>query len=249
MASQLAGRLRQGTMAAHTQAENTAFMKCFLKGVVETEPFRQLMANFYVVYGALEAEMDRLREHPALKPIYFPEIQRRQNLAKDLAFYYGADWESQAQPTPGGLAYAQRLKELAQTQPELLIAHAYTRYLGDLSGGQGLRNVVRKALQLPEGQGTAFYEFEAIPTIEAKKAFKDKYRQALDAIEVPEDIALQIIEEANVAFRLNRQLTDELEGALRSALSAEDFARFTAKEAPGSTEPGNEKAMDNLVKA
>jgi hypothetical protein len=45
MHQNLAEQLREGTKHSHTAAENTAFMKCFLKGTVEQEPFRKLLAN------------------------------------------------------------------------------------------------------------------------------------------------------------------------------------------------------------
>ena len=35
MAVALAGQLREGTKKSHTMAENTGFVACFLKGVVE----------------------------------------------------------------------------------------------------------------------------------------------------------------------------------------------------------------------
>ncbi|MFN9859333.1 MAG: biliverdin-producing heme oxygenase, partial [Pseudanabaena sp.] len=66
--------------------------------------------------------------------------------------------------------------------PVLLIAHSYTRYMGDLSGGQALKHIVRSALDLPDECGTTFYEFDQLPTLEAKKNFKDRYRQALDSL-------------------------------------------------------------------
>ena len=50
--------LRGGTKNAHTAAANTAFIKCFLKGIVEREPFRQLAADRYCVYQVLENAMD-----------------------------------------------------------------------------------------------------------------------------------------------------------------------------------------------
>ena len=45
--------------------------------------------------------------------------------------------------------------EIAKEEPYLLIAHHYTRYLGDLSGGQILKNIAQKALNLDQ-QGLAF---------------------------------------------------------------------------------------------
>ena len=125
--------------------------------------------------------------------------------------------------------------------------HAYTRYLGDLSGGQALRNIVRSALELPEGEGTCFYEFEQIPTIEAKRAFKEQYRHALDSISVSPEIAEQIVEEANLAFSLNRNVMHELEGDVRAALGDHLFDLLTRQDKSGSTERGASAIAADLV--
>jgi heme oxygenase len=80
MNSDLANGLREGTKHSHTMAENTAYMKCFLKGIVEKEPFRKLIANLYFVYSTLEAELFRHRNHAVVGLIYFSELNRTQNL-------------------------------------------------------------------------------------------------------------------------------------------------------------------------
>ncbi|WP_390842913.1 MULTISPECIES: heme oxygenase (biliverdin-producing) [Nostoc] len=102
MSSHLDIRLREGTKHSHTMAENTAFMKCFLKGVVEKSFFRKLLADLYFVYSVLEEELQRYQHHPIVEMMYFPELHRQANLEKDLAFYYGEDWRSQIIPSPGG---------------------------------------------------------------------------------------------------------------------------------------------------
>ena len=43
--SNLSTSLREGTQQSHTAAENTAFMKCLMKGIVEREPLRKLFAD------------------------------------------------------------------------------------------------------------------------------------------------------------------------------------------------------------
>jgi heme oxygenase len=108
---------------------------------------------------------------------------------------------------------------------------------------------VRTALKLPENQGTKFYEFDQIPTIEAKRAFKEKYRQALDSITVDPAIAAQIVEEANLAFSLNRNVMHELEGALKASLGDHVFELLTAQDKSGSTERGDSAVTEDLVKA
>ena len=72
MSVNLATMLRTGTKKSHTMAENVGFVKCFLKGVVEKQSYRKLVANLYFVYSAMEEEMERLRQHLIVSRIYFP---------------------------------------------------------------------------------------------------------------------------------------------------------------------------------
>lgn len=236
MSHDLANRLREGTKQSHTAAENTAYMKCFLKGMVEREPFRKLLANLYLVYSALEEELRRHQTHPVVRSMYFAELNRTSNLERDLAFYYGDNWREQIVPLPAGQVYVDRIHEIANTDPARLIAHAYTRYMGDLSGGQALKNIVRSALKLPPDQGTELHEFEQIPTVEARREFKEKYRQALDSLAVDEETIQRIIAEANYAFKLNRDVVHELENDVKAAIGDHVFDLLTRQEIPGVTE-------------
>ena len=86
--SNLSTSLREGTQQSHTAAENTAFMKCLMKGIVEREPLRKLFADLYFVYDALETALRHNLDHPSVGAIYFSELNRAESLADDLAFYY-----------------------------------------------------------------------------------------------------------------------------------------------------------------
>ncbi|MEB3179293.1 MAG: heme oxygenase (biliverdin-producing) [Nostocaceae cyanobacterium] len=236
MSSQLDVCLREGTKHSHTTAENTAFMKCFLKGVVEKSFFRKLLADLYFVYSALEEELQRYQNHPVVGLMYFPELNRKANLERDLEFYYGENWREQIVASLAGKVYVTRIREVANTQPELLVAHAYTRYMGDLSGGQALRHIARSAMNLPEDQGTAMHEFEQISTPEARRGFKEQYRQALNSLPVDEGMIAKIVDEANYAFSLNRDVVHELEPDVKQAIGEHVFDLITRQDRVGSTE-------------
>ena len=233
MSVNLATMLREGTKKSHSMAENVGFVKCFLKGVVEKNSYRKLVANLYFVYSAMEEEMERLRQHPVVSKIYFPQLNRKQSLEQDLQFYYGSNWRQEIALSPAGKAYVQRIREVAHSQPELLAAHSYTRYLGDLSGGQILKKISQRAMNLADGQGIAFYEFKAIPD---EKEFKAHYRQALDELPIDEETAQQIVDEANAAFGMNMKLFEELEGNLIKAIGQMLFNTVTRRRNRGSTE-------------
>ncbi|NJO21579.1 MAG: heme oxygenase (biliverdin-producing), partial [Spirulinaceae cyanobacterium RM2_2_10] len=226
MSVNLATMLREGTKKSHTMAENMGFIKCFLRGTVEKTSYRKLTANLYFVYSAMEAEMDRLQSHPVLGKVYFPELHRQASLESDLSFYYGSNWRSEIALSPAGQVYVNRIREIGQTQPELLIGHAYTRYIGDLSGGQILKGIAQRGMNLAEGEGTAFYEFAEIPD---EKAFKQNYRAALNDLPIDQATADAIVQEANDAFGLNMKLFEELEGSLIKAIGLMLFNSLTRR--------------------
>lgn len=72
-------------------------------------------------------------------------------------------------PPPAITSFVQHLERISSTRPALLLAHAYVRYLGDLSGGQIVRSRIRRVYALDphssdasesSQDGTQFYEFD-----------------------------------------------------------------------------------------
>nr|XP_023417043.1 heme oxygenase 1 isoform X1 [Cavia porcellus] len=209
----LSEAIKEATKEVHTQAENTEFMRNFQKGQVTPEAFKLVMASLYHIYAALEEEIERSRDSPSFAPVYFPEeLHRREALEQDMAFWYGPQWRLAVPCSPATSRYVQRLHEVGRAEPELLVAHAYTRYLGDLSGGQVLKKIAQKALGLPaSGEGLAFFTFPGVPN--ATK-FKQLYRARMNSLEMTPEVRHRVLAEAKAAFLLNIQLFEELQGLL-----------------------------------
>ena len=209
MVEQFSKQLKEGTKKSHSAAENTKFVAGFLRGVLDKEQYRQLLTNFYYVYDTME---QRIRESTdnLVSMISYPELERVNSLERDLRYYYGPMWRDKQIPSEACNTYCYRINEIAEKDPYLLIAHHYTRYIGDLSGGQILKGIASKALDNPVGEGLHFYDF---PEIEDAKAWKDGYRLCLDNMDLNEQQKNAIITEANYAFRLNMYIFDEIQGS------------------------------------
>ena len=213
----LAKQLKVGTKKSHSAAENTSFVASFLRGVVAEESYRTLVSDLYFVYRAMEEEVRRLKNNEFVKVVYFPELERELALERDVRYYWGPNWRAIITPSDSAQLYANRIREIGLKDPLLLVAHHYTRYLGDLSGGQILKGIAQKAMNLREGEGLHFYEFEQV---EDTKEFKVKYRAALDTLELDQSQIDAIIAEANYAFKLNMYVFDELAGGKRDSWKA-----------------------------
>ena len=233
MSVTLAAQLREGTKKAHTMAENTGFVSCFLKGVVDKASYRKLVADLYFVYAAMEEEIGQLKDHPVVGPVGMEQLNRREALEQDLAYYFGDNWKDQIQPSPSAASYVERIHAIAKESPELLVGHHYTRYMGDLSGGQILKNIASKAMNMDGDDGLRFYVFDAIAD---EKAFKGTYRSAMDTLPIDQPMADRIVEEANEAFHLNMNMFKELEGNLVAAIGKVLFGFLTRRQRTGSTE-------------
>ncbi|CAJ1941506.1 unnamed protein product [Cylindrotheca closterium] len=165
----LSDALKTGTANSHQAAEGVQFVKQFVRGKIDRELYGLMIAQLYHLYGSLEIALDR--HAPALfNSCHFSnELHRRAALQEDVEF-----WHTNT-PTisPATRDYIDRIEHLSENKPLLLLAHAYTRHLGDLSGGKVLARVAKRALLLVDDDGLAFYHF---PQVKSFKLFKDKYR-------------------------------------------------------------------------
>jgi len=193
----LALRLRDATRTLHSQAERAGLMPDLLRGQLPLAVFCALQRNLHALYAALEPALAGHARHPALAPLPLAELGRCAALAEDLQALHGPHWARALALTAPTQAYVQRLQALADDQPTALVAHAYVRYLGDLSGGQLLSQRVRQAYALAGEAGTRFFDFGP-PAQVARLA--QQLRAGLDALPLDEAQQAAVVAEAQWAF-------------------------------------------------
>lgn len=206
--SGLALMLDDGTRKSHSVAENTAFVTGFFKGIAERDSFARLVAGLYFVYEAMEDAFDK-STNESVKALDYKELRRLKSLEEDMAYYFGENWRETVKPTPATQKYVAQIKRVAEEDPVLLIAHQYTRYLGDLFGGQMMGGMATRSLKLEEGKGVAFYTFDDIPDA---KEFIEEWYTKLNALDLPQATKEAIVDEGNAVFALNIDIFSELEG-------------------------------------
>jgi heme oxygenase len=204
----LAERLRTATRELHREAERAGLMRALVRGQLSRGDYVGLLRNLHAVYAALEAGLTRHAQHPQLAPLHQPALTRLAPLTCDLELLHGPAWAQAVPLQAAATAYVAHLEALALTQPQLLAAHAYVRYLGDLSGGQVLARVVAQALQLAPGHGVAFYDFGPPGQVAALAA---QLRRGLDQIAPDAAAADALVDEACAAFTRHRELFEQLE--------------------------------------
>ena len=209
-ATGLALALDDGTRKSHSVAENTAFVTGFFRGIATKAAFSQLVTSLYFVYVAMEDAFD-VSTDPSVRALDYPALRRKAALEEDMAYYFGDDWRSTVRPSVATAKYVRRVEEVAAKDPYLLVAHMYTRYLGDLFGGQMMGGMARRSLDLDDGAGTRFYEFDEIPTSSTKTFIEEWYEQ-LNTLELSDAQKEAIVHEGNLVFALNIEVFEELEG-------------------------------------
>ncbi|MEV5466662.1 biliverdin-producing heme oxygenase [Streptomyces griseoincarnatus] len=193
--------IRTASHEQHVEAETSTFMSDLLGGRLGVDAYARYTEQLWFVYEALEAGAQGLASDPAAGPFIRPELFRLDALERDLAHLRGPGWHSTLTALPATRAYADRVTECARDWPSGYIAHHYTRYLGDLSGGQIIRDRAEKTWGFArKGDGVRFYVFEQIPN---PAAFKRGYRELLDAVPVDDLEKQRIVTECKRAFALN----------------------------------------------
>jgi heme oxygenase (biliverdin-producing, ferredoxin) len=206
LGTSLGDMLREATYALHVEAERSGVIGQLLRGGGTREAYALLLRNLSPAYRAMEDGLVRQANSPALCALVRPELFRTAALESDVEWLAGAGWRESLLLLPAGERYAARVSAAAANGSGRLVAHAYLRYLGDLSGGQIMKRLLAKSLGL--GADTlAFYDFPAIADV---SAFKNEYRKAIDDSVVAGANPVDVVDEAIVGFRLTIELSEAI---------------------------------------
>jgi heme oxygenase len=197
--SPLSAAMRAGSRDEHEAAEQSPFIAELLSGNLVKDAYVDYLRRLRVVYAALESAVRSDRDDPLVAAVYDPILERLPAIDADLRHWNdGASLDGKSSAAE---AYRSRLESVRGGS---LLAHHYTRYLGDLSGGRVIRRSLDRVYSLG-GTGLAFYDFP----VHAKR-YKDSYRARLDDLTLRTEEVEQVVNEVKLAFRLNQALFDEL---------------------------------------
>ncbi|MGK8524232.1 heme oxygenase (biliverdin-producing) [Nocardia asteroides] len=201
-------QIRTATAQQHAEAENSRFMSDMLGGSLGVDSYHRYTGQLWFIYRALEDRWAALADDPVAGPFIRPELARTAELERDLTHLLGPGWRTGLEPLPATAAYAERIDECARNWPAGYIAHHYTRYLGDLSGGQVIRGTAEKLWNLPHrGDGVRFYVFDGVGN---PAAFKREYRRLLDRLPLNDLERRRVLDEGKRAFAMNTAVFEEL---------------------------------------
>lgn len=208
------------TRELHVEAERSGIIRDLLRGEASREAYVLLIRNLLPAYQALEQGLAHHRGSPALDRLIDFQLDRAPALEADLVALCGPRWSQGIPLLAAGDSYARRIAKAAEGDGSRLIAHAYTRYLGDLSGGQILQRLLTRSLGLRPSE-LSFFDFSRFSDLDA---LKTEYRQALDGTGALVTDPQMVIEEAAIAFSLNIDLSCAVKAMLSSGVIAASVA-------------------------
>lgn len=195
MLSQL---VKEASKEAHVAAERSPFMIALMRGEIGSDAYADYITQLVPIYEALERWDDRSNPWP----MFDRRLDRYERLICDLESIGGNYMVCEKT-----IDYVMHLDVLVQDKDwTRLLAHHYTRYLGDLSGGQAIASLVTRNLMIPP-HFLSFYEFDSIGD---KVRYKESYREGLDSLNFSEEEQKIFIDEVILAFQYNQSIFTEL---------------------------------------
>lgn len=213
MTTHFSTRLRESTATIHSDVENRRFMVDLMDGHLDTRAYATLLTQYRPIYRTLEAKSRSLGDDAVFAPFADGRLERLDRIDHDLELLGFAEV---------GIAdaterYVARLDGIARA--EELLAHHYTRYLGDLSGGQAIGTLMARHYGIAPTALT-MWDFTDLGKT---KPYKDAYRRRLDDLRLTGGDEDAVIAETHLAFELNGGIFSEISALLpgeRAAVTA-----------------------------
>lgn len=205
----IAELLRTASRPQHQQAENSSFITELMTGKLNLEAYAKYLTNLAWLYETLEAKVAEGQAYPSSEQIWDSRLDRLESITADLEALGVHDWRNTTQPSKAMASYVDYIKTLDGKSDFRLIAHHYTRYLGDLSGGQAIAALVGRHYGATADQ-LSFYRFLQIDDL---VRFKESYRESLNGLQISDAELDALVREVQLAFEFNQQVFEDLANA------------------------------------
>jgi heme oxygenase len=195
----VAALVREASAADHRAAERRGFVVRLMAGELDLDAYGRYLAQLAPVYAALE------ERGPGGWPIFEAGFARSKAIRADLA---ALGMPAGHPALPETQDHADRVRHLVATGDDVrYLAHHYTRYLGDLSGGQAIGALMARHYGATPDQLT-FFDFTALGRpVEAKR----RYRERMNALGLDAGQVAALVEEVRTAFRMTTAVFDALD--------------------------------------
>ena len=184
------------TKVAHQNAERQEFAREMMSGNMSNEKYKTYLYNMWLVYDLLEdvaLSMGCFGPEDLSMPEDDLPLDGLTQADDSWADYteLGGTEENPPQVVPSTEAYRSHIVTNCQHDKDKLFAHVYVRHMGDLSGGQMIKNKV-------PGSGK-MYTFEAMThsVDEMKTLIRKRTKDSMS-------------DEANIAFDFSTKIFEEL---------------------------------------
>ncbi|GGI83273.1 biliverdin-producing heme oxygenase [Legionella impletisoli] len=195
----LSSYLKDQTAMLHLQVEQHPWVIQLLNGRLSISNYGLLLYLLLEVYETFESNLSYGSKHV----LYREELLRTEKIKQDLKILSDLIDFNSLKNSILVNPYAIYLKN--ETQLETWVGHFYTRYFGDIQGGQIIKRNLKINYNLPE-EALTFYDFSA---------FKKRYpegihylRAMINEIPFSTQQKTSVLSESKKSFLLSSQLMD-----------------------------------------
>lgn len=211
----LTEKMKVATSKIHTLSDVAVNAKLVF-AFADRRVWGHCLACFYHIWSALEHALEDHKDAPVLKSLndIQDQVSRRLQFEKDLKFFLGeTEWKPVvANELTGASASAVQVREyvhhLKHARPLLLIAYFYHLNMALLAGGQMIKRLAKRGMNLPKGRGVALFEYGNGTN---RRSIKSALRTAMNEIELSKTDNAHLLAESVAVFERNNRLVASIE--------------------------------------
>lgn len=204
-------KIRKNTATLHSAAEHSGFIKRIVDGNACKDSYAEYLFNLSAMYKVIEDTIENNSSNEIVKEFVTKELYKYELIQKDLKFLLGDKLDSM-ELLPSTIAFVDRVREIGKSNPELIVAYAYTRFIADLFGGRTFIALLSVNYKVPD-EGLNYYSCEQIKDI---RSYVMNYASKINSMDLSEELESKLINEVSNAYIYNLAISCELEAKLYS---------------------------------